>query len=283
MAPNLCGWPNRQRLWIPAFAGDDGKARPGLQVGRVVQHAPDFLLNRILHRDGLMLVINKPAGLPVHPKPGTRGQDRSESLEDYFDALRFGLPRKPALAHRLDRDTTGCLILGRHPKALRKLHKLFFEGKVEKTYWAVCRGAPEKLSGSIDAPLMKGTQKHGWRMHVADANDETALSARTTYRVLSQKDGLSFIEAKPKTGRTHQIRVHLASIGAPIIGDPLYGNLSDFERAEPLMLHARRVVVPLAKLKPAITVEADAPAEMANIIQQVTGEDDITAAASPKT
>ncbi len=228
-----------------------------------LSHDKNFLLSRVLHRDGLMLVIDKPAGLPVHPKPGTRGREGGESLEDYFDALRFGLPRKPALAHRLDRDTTGCLILGRHPKALRKLHKLFFEGKVEKTYWAVCRGTPEKLSGSIDAPLMKGKQKRNWRMEIADLGDETALTARTTYRVLGQKDGLTFIEAKPKTGRTHQIRVHLASIGAPLIGDPLYGNLSDFEREGPLLLHARRVVVPLAKLKPAITVEADAPEAMA--------------------
>lgn len=226
---------------------------------------PDFLVDRILHRDGLMLVIDKPAGIVVHAKPGARGDDRGESLEDYFEPLRFGLPRAPALAHRLDRDTTGCLILGRHPKALRKLHKLFFEGKVEKTYWAICRGAPEKLSGSIDAPLMKGKQKKGWRMHVAEPGDDSALTARTTYRVLGRKDGVSFIEAKPKTGRTHQIRVHLASIGAPILGDPLYGNLSDLERAEPLMLHARRVVVPLAKLKPAVTVEAEAPKAMADI------------------
>ncbi len=229
----------------------------------------DFLLSRVLHRDGLMLVIDKPAGLVVHARPGPVRETDGESLEDYFDALRFGLPRPPALAHRLDRDTTGCLILGRHPKALRKLHKLFFEGKVDKTYWAVCRGVPEKLSGAIDAPLMKGKQKRGWRMHIAAEGDETALKARTTYRVLAQKDGLSFIEAKPKTGRTHQIRVHLASIGAPILGDPLYGNLSALERAEPLMLHARRVVVPLAKLKPAITVEAEPPAAMAEIIEKL--------------
>ena len=234
-----------------------------------LSHDKDFLLNRILHRDGLMLVIDKPAGLPVHPRPGTRGRDGGESLEDYFDALRFGLPRKPALAHRLDRDTTGCLILGRHPKALRKLHKLFFEGKVDKTYWAVCRGAPEKLSGTIDAPLMKGTQKKGWRMHLADADDETALAARTTYRVIGRNNGLCFIEAKPKTGRTHQIRIHLASIGAPIVGDPLYGSLSAFEREGPLMLHARRVVVPLAKLKPAITVEAEAPETMRDLLHSL--------------
>ncbi|MFZ5615903.1 MAG: RluA family pseudouridine synthase, partial [Pseudomonadota bacterium] len=202
------------------------------------------LQSRVLYRDGLMLVIDKPAGLPVHAKPGSKKSESGESLEDYFDQLRFGLPRPPALAHRLDRDTTGCLVLGRHPKALRKLHKLFFEGAVDKTYWAICRGVPEKLSGTIDAPLKKGTQRAGWRMAVARAGEEGALEAVTTYRTLKVKDGVSFIEAKPKTGRTHQIRVHLASIGAPIIGDPLYGDLSAEDRAQPIMLHARRVILP---------------------------------------
>ena len=217
------------------------------------------LVARLLYRDGLMLVIDKPAGLPVHAKPGTKKGEGGESLEDYFDQLRFGLPRTPALAHRLDRDTTGCLVLGRHPKALRKLHKLFLEGKIDKTYWAICRGVPEKLSGSIDAPLKKGTERKGWKMSVASASDDDAMSAVTTYRTLKTKDGVSFIEAKPKTGRTHQIRVHLASIGAPIIGDPLYGDLSKEDRAQSIMLHARRVIIPISKNKEPVIVEAPPP------------------------
>lgn len=216
-----------------------------------------------------MLVIDKPAGLPVHAKPGTKKGEGGESLEDYFDALRFGLPRPPALAHRLDRDTTGCLILGRHPKALRKLHKLFLEGKVGKTYWAVCRGVPAQLSGTIDAPLKKGAEKKGWKMSVAEPGDEDALAAVTTYRTLATKDGVSFIEAKPKTGRTHQIRVHLASIGAPIIGDPLYGDLSAEDRASPVMLHARRVIIPISKNGEPVVVEAPAPDWMAHAMTAI--------------
>jgi tRNA pseudouridine32 synthase/23S rRNA pseudouridine746 synthase/23S rRNA pseudouridine1911/1915/1917 synthase len=229
----------------------------------------DFLQQRILFRDGLMLVIDKPAGLPVHAKPGTKKGEGGESLEDYFDALRFGLPRPPALAHRLDRDTTGCLVLGRHPKALRKLHKLFLEGKIDKTYWAICRGAPEKPSGTIDAPLKKGTEKAGWRMHVATTGEDGAMDAVTTYRTLKAKDGVSFIEAKPKTGRTHQIRVHLASIGAPIIGDPLYGDLSKEDRAIPMMLHARRVVIPISKNKGPVAVEAPPPEWMRAMLEEL--------------
>ncbi|HRX39059.1 MAG TPA: RNA pseudouridine synthase [Parvularculaceae bacterium] len=221
---------------------------------------PDFLESRLLYRDGLMLVIDKPAGLPVHAGPSG-----GESLEDYFDALRFGLPRPPALAHRLDRDTTGCLVLGRHPKALRKLGKLFSGSDVEKTYWAITRGAPEKLSGTIEAPLKKVPDGKGWRMIIADDGQ----SAVTTYRTLKTSAGLSFIEAKPKTGRTHQIRVHLASIGAPIIGDPVYGELSPEDRKQPMMLHARRIVVPISKNKAPVAVEAPPPPTMAALMEKL--------------
>lgn len=220
----------------------------------------DFLLDRVLYRDGLMLVIDKPAGLPVHAGPGG-----GDNLENYVDALRFGLPRPPALAHRLDRDTSGCLVLGRHPKALRKLHRLFSEGRVEKAYWAICKGVPEKLSGSIDAPLKKTERGKGWRVEVADDGQ----TARTTYRVLARKDGRSFIETKPKTGRTHQIRVHLASIGAPVLRDPQYGDLPAEERAGPMMLHARRVIIPIAKNKDPVVVEAPPPEGMRQVLESL--------------
>ena len=210
----------------------------------------DFLLDRLLYRDGLILVINKPAGLPVHAGPGG-----GETLEDYFDALRFGLPRPPALAHRLDRDTSGCLILGRHPKALRRLGKLFQANKIEKTYLALVKGAPSQSSGRIDLALTKQTTKNGWRMIV----DETGQEALTTYRTLASSGDISLIEAKPKTGRTHQIRVHLNALGCPIIGDPAYGGLSAAERAEPMMLHARRLIIPLSAHKDPICVEAPIP------------------------
>ena len=100
---------------------------------------PEEMVSRVLYRDGLMLVIDKPAGLAVH-----RGPKGGESLEDYFGALRYGLPRAPALAHRLDRDTSGCLVLGRHRKALAELGRLFKTGRVGKTYWAVVEGGPDE-------------------------------------------------------------------------------------------------------------------------------------------
>src|SRR6202007_1288305 len=114
------------------------------------------IVARLIYRDGLMLVIDKPAGLAVH-----KGPKGGESLEDYFGALRFGLPAPPALAHRLDRDTSGCLGLGRHRNALAKRGRLFQGGSVEKTYWAVVVGSPPQNEGRIAAPLLKTTRKDG--------------------------------------------------------------------------------------------------------------------------
>src|SRR6266403_1609474 len=105
---------------------------------------------RVLHRDGLMLVIDKPAGLPVH-----RGPKGGANLETSFEALRFGLPRPPVLAHRLDRDTSGCLVLGRHRKATASLGLLFKHGRIGKTYWAVVEGGPAEDEGTIDMPLRR--------------------------------------------------------------------------------------------------------------------------------
>jgi tRNA pseudouridine32 synthase/23S rRNA pseudouridine746 synthase len=207
------------------------------------------LADRILYRDGLMLVIDKPAGIPVHAGP--RG---GANLEAGFDALRFGLPRPPALAHRLDRDTSGCLVLGRHPKALRRLGALFAEGKIEKVYWAVVAGIPAEPEGTIDAPLKKETRRAGWRMEI----DPAGQRAVTEYRVLGSADGKAWLELRPKTGRTHQIRVHCAALGCPVVGDPTYGGTG----GAPLHLHSRAISIPLYPAKPAVKVTAPPPAHM---------------------
>ena len=114
---------------------------------------PEETRARLLYRDGLMLVLDKPAGIAVH-----KGPKGGASLEDDFDALRFGLPRKPALAHRLDRDTAGCLVLGRHHKALEQLGLLFKQGKIAKTYWAVVAGGPDGRRG-LDRPAARSPRR----------------------------------------------------------------------------------------------------------------------------
>lgn len=215
------------------------------------------LLSRLLHRDGLMLVVDKPAGLPVH-----RGPKGGDNLEDHFDQLRFGLPRAPALAHRLDKDTSGCLVLGRHRKALERLGKLFKHGRVEKTYWAIVEGAPEGDAGEIDLALGKLDAARGWWMQI----DALGLPAKTSWRVLGRGVDaagapLAFMELKPHTGRTHQLRVHAQAMGWPILGDPIYG-AGRREGAPPLHLHARAIVLPMQDGKPPVRAEAPVPAHM---------------------
>ena len=229
--------------------------------------AAEELLARVLHRDGLMLVIDKPAGLAVH-----RGPKGGPALEDFFDALRFGLPRPPALAHRLDKDTSGCLVLGRHRKALAHLGLLFKHGKVGKTYWAVVEGVPDADEGTIDLALGRLDASRGWWMKP----DPNGLPSVTTWKVLGRGTvpadvpmtdakhngkAIAWLALTPVTGRTHQLRVHCAAMDWPVLGDAIYGNAPRFG-GPPLHLHAREVVVPIAKNREPLRVTAPVPAHM---------------------
>lgn len=205
---------------------------------------------RVLYRDGLILVIDKPAGLAVHAGPS-----KAPNLEECFDALRYGLPRPPALAHRLDADTAGVLVLGRHPKALAKLGRIFQARETEKTYWAVVQGSPPADQGVFDQKLLKVNTKSGWSVKVSDKG-QTAI---TRYKVLGRGPGMTWLELKPETGRTHQLRVHCTAAGCPIIADKFYG-----ESRPGTMLHlqSHAIVLPLGKNKPPIRVEAVPPQHM---------------------
>jgi tRNA pseudouridine32 synthase/23S rRNA pseudouridine746 synthase len=211
---------------------------------------------RVLHRDGLMLVLDKPAGLPVH-----RGPKGGESLEDHFDALRFGLPRAPALAHRLDRETSGCLVLGRHRKALASLGLLFKHGQVRKTYWAVVEGGPTDDEGTIDLPLGRLDPSRGWWMKP----DPAGQPAVTRWRVMGRSTGsaapIAWLALEPLTGRTHQLRVHCSAMGWPIFGDNIYGTGPRFD-GPGLHLHARDIAVPLSKNREPVSVTAPLPEHM---------------------
>lgn len=218
---------------------------------------PEDLIARLLYRDGLILIVDKPAGIAVH-----RGPKGGESLEDGFDALRFGLPRAPALAHRLDRDTSGCLVLGRHRKALEKLGLLFKQGKIAKTYWAVVEGGPAADAGLIDRPLALRDETRGWWMKV----DAAGVPAQTRWQVMGRGAGLTWLGLFPLTGRTHQLRVHCADAGWPILGDPIYGRAGRAS-AHLMHLHARSISVPLSANKPRAEAEAPVPNHMTEALR----------------
>jgi tRNA pseudouridine32 synthase/23S rRNA pseudouridine746 synthase len=206
--------------------------------------------DRILFIDGEALVIDKPAGLAVHPGPRTR-----RSLEDHLHALRFGFRRLPHPVHRLDRDTSGCLLLARNPKVHKTLQQAFETGGVRKTYVAVLDGIPMGESGTIDLALGKrSSAEQGWRM-VADPDGKASL---THWRLAATRDGRALILFMPETGRTHQIRVHAAEgLGVPIHGDPVYGSGQG-----PTLLHALSLRVERDR-KPPVAATAPLPAGFA--------------------
>jgi tRNA pseudouridine32 synthase/23S rRNA pseudouridine746 synthase len=164
--------------------------------------------------------------MAVHPGPRTPA-----SLEDHLDSLRFGFARRPTPVHRLDRDTSGCLLLARNPKAHRRFQQAFEAGAVAKTYVAILAGIVEAEEGVVELRLRKvSTRESGWRM-VPDAAGQSAV---TRWRRLAVREGRTAILFSPATGRTHQLRVHAASgLGAAIVGDPVYGDGNG-----PMLLHA---------------------------------------------
>jgi tRNA pseudouridine32 synthase / 23S rRNA pseudouridine746 synthase len=207
--------------------------------------------NKVLYIDGEAMVIDKPAGLAVHP-----GARTPESLEDYLHHLRFGFKRLPLPVHRLDRDTSGCLLLARNPKAHKAFQRAFEDKKVAKTYVAVLDGVPDAEAGTVDMALGKvSTAAEGWRM----VPDEGGKAAVTHWRVAAVREGRAIVVFTPETGRTHQIRVHAAAgIGLPIAGDPVYG-----AGRGPMLLHALSLRVERAA-KPAIEARAPLPPTFVN-------------------
>jgi tRNA pseudouridine32 synthase/23S rRNA pseudouridine746 synthase len=199
----------------------------GSSQGRCVN-----LSERILFIDGEAIVLDKPAGLPVdEPRRG------GESLTSRLDELRCGFKRLPVPMHRLDQDTSGCLLLARSPKSRARLQQAFEQRRVEKYYLAVVGCELAEADGVIDLPLgKKSTVESGWKM-VADPAGQTAV---THWRTISSRNGCSLVEFRPVTGRTHQIRVHAReAFGRGIVGDRVYGIPGG-----PMLLHATRLVVP---------------------------------------
>jgi 23S rRNA pseudouridine955/2504/2580 synthase len=212
------------------------------------------LRDSVLYRDRDLIAIDKPAGLAVQ---GGTGTDRH--LDQMLDALRFDAPERPRLVHRLDKDTSGVLLLARSAAAARWIGEAFRGRDARKVYWAVVAGVPRPRQGKIDAPLAKLPGAAGERMAI----DEAGKRAITLYAVLDTLgDKAAWVALMPLTGRTHQLRAHMALIGHPILGDGKYGGAASRLEipgiARELHLHARSIELPRPAGRP-VHVEAPLP------------------------
>jgi len=216
------------------------------------------LRRRILYRDEDLIAIDKPSGLAVQGGTGTK-----RHLDAMLDGLRFDAAERPRLVHRLDRDTSGVLLLARSAAAARKLGELFKSRETEKIYWALVAGMPDAPEGIIDLPLAKQPGRGGERVRVDAEAGQRAISR---YHVVDHAGSkVSWLELKPVTGRTHQLRVHCATIGCPILGDGKYGGSAAFatgiDLAKRVHLHARSISLPARNGK-RLVIEAPLPPEL---------------------
>jgi 23S rRNA pseudouridine955/2504/2580 synthase len=240
---------------LPQLQAPVPKARPPLSA-----RDKKFVQDLVLFRNADLIAINKPPGLAV--QGGTR---TTRHLDALLDGLREEGEERPRLVHRLDRDTSGVLVLARSAKAAAALSHAFRARETEKIYWALTAGVPTPLEGRIDLPLAKGEGPRG-RERMAPAEEmEQARRAITDYAVVAHAGRqVAFVVLRPLTGRTHQLRAHLAALGTPILGDFKYGGKNARLRGDVpggLKLHARCLRLRLPDGRP-LTLEAPPPPHM---------------------
>lgn len=224
---------------------------PGARAPKAVQPRPvltddqiAFARALVIHQDAQAIVINKPPGLAT--QGGTKTYEHVDGL---LDALQFDADSRPRLVHRLDKDTSGALLLARTARAAAAFAKSFSSRTARKTYWALVVGVPSIDDGMIELPIAKQPGTGGEKMHIAEGKDGEAEGspARTRYRVIERAgNSAAFVELTPYTGRTHQLRVHMSAIGHPIVGDGKYGGPAAFlsgSISRKMHLHARRIRV----------------------------------------
>ena len=199
----------------------------------------DLVRSFVIHQDRQAIVINKPPGLAT--QGGTKTEHHVDRL---LDGLQFEADNRPKLVHRLDKDTSGVLLLARTSRAAAHFAKAFSSRTARKVYWAVVTGVPDIRDGMIELPIGKQPGSGGEKMHV---DEKEGSPARTRYRVIERAgNSAAWVELQPYTGRTHQLRVHMAAIGHPIVGDGKYGGIAAFLSgtiSRKMHLHARRLKV----------------------------------------
>ncbi len=234
---------------------------------------PEAIPLCIVYEDEELLVVDKPAGLAVHPSPGhSRHTLVHAVLAHCPDLSGVGGTERPGIVHRLDKDTSGLIIVAKNDKAHLSLARQLKERKVEKTYLALVEGRFKQAEGVIDAPIGRHP-RHRKRMAVVERGTSVrSREARTRYRLVREVDGRSLLEVRPETGRTHQIRVHLASIGHPIVGDLVYGRKQRGPgRIERQFLHASRLAFRHPRTGERLELQAPLAEDLAQALAEMEG------------
>ena len=219
---------------------------------------------RIVHLDDDLAVIDKPVGLVVHPAPSHTGPTLVSELGDL---LGGGDPERPGIVHRLDKDTSGLMVVARNPEALAALQEAVRERRVERRYLALAGGRLGSRTGTIDAPIGRASRRRT-RMAVAGA---ASREARTHFEVLELLPRESYVEARLETGRTHQIRAHFAAIGHPLVGDGTYGGTDRYGLGRQF-LHAHRLGFSHPRTGAALEFTSPLPADLAATLEAARGE-----------
>lgn len=226
---------------------------------------PEAIPLDVLYENDDLAVIDKPAGMVVHPAYGHRsGTLVNAVLARWPSIAAWGEPERAGIVHRLDKETSGVIVVAKTPEVLEALRALFKERAVEKRYLALVEGAPDTPDGIIDAPIGRDPNQ---RKRMAVARD--GREAVTEFHVIEQYDEFSLVEVFPKTGRTHQIRVHLAFIGHPVVGDTVYGRRRQRIRMKRHFLHAAAISFPLPGSGEVVTVEAPLPVPLQDILNKL--------------
>jgi len=245
---------------VPSSQSKPRSAKPQLS-----ERETQEIQSLVIHRDDWVIALNKPSGLAVQGGSGTE-----RHVDGLLDGLRFGFEDRPRLVHRLDKDTSGLLLIARTGQSARRLSESFRDRETEKLYWAVVVGVPPKMEGAIDLPLAK---RPGARdRETMQVDHEEGQKALTHFKVMDRAgDRAALMALWPRTGRTHQLRVHCAEIGCPILGDRKYGGeealLSAVADSRRLHLHARRLTLPHPSGKGTLRLQAEPPAHFKRTLE----------------